>query len=1216
METNDYGDVFLGGNYIEVGISKHGSFGTSTGPKTGGWHKPSNQSGIGLLSDEDGWNVGEPSATGDFFLPGTKEERWILAYKKDDRTYEHQIADRNSGAMGSWLEEPRVVDASDLANGKLKAIVTGITNQNVKIVITYSFDVNDLFYTTDVEIINVGTSAIEDVRFVRSFDPDQDADIYSKYDTYNKVICNPVSDRPGGTDNYALVVARGGETLSGYFFLAFDNRARASWDDPLSPGSAYSSFLWDTASVTEKTFATDEAVAMDKSNLNGYTLEDGLIALTFNIGSLSANGSTTLQYMSSLDPDVQGSLQKVLSGQVDYTEEVLTGFTVGSNYHITCDGVTYVFENVPASTIPLSGTAPTTADSISAVSYDFLGKTIVIVEKDDLGENVSTEQTINISSRPGEVNPGETLPDVPAPVIENITTTLNSITIDPAVEIQEYSLDGQNWISPTDGKILFTGLEDGTGYTVYSRVAATSEYPASQICSLLVYTDAYKVTLNYGALGSEVTYAQASGKLDLDIPVFDGYIFMGWYDDAEFTTPHDFTIGVEGDVTLYAKFADYEGDKKTLQDAIDALEADVTELNKLTENGGTIDQIKAKIAAIESQVAALDAIKDKYAEADTVLKQELQAADTAINNAITALTGRVETLESELTTAKNNISTNTSKVAQLTAELAALNASLTDLSNKLTNDYATKAELTSAINSAKDTINSAIDALTVRVQDLEADLAAVNSKVDTNTSDVTALKSDVAALNTWKAQSQSTIAALETLTATQSADIARLKTAVQDLEAALAAAEARIDDAEDRIAALEGKVSALEIAKQNLDAAVAALNAAINNKADTATLNQKVTDLIAAIAAAEDAAKTYADGKDTALQTQLTAAIATAKGEAITAAENLVNTAKAELQTAIHNKADIATLNAKVAELNAAIETAEATAKAYTDSAVTTLNAAIITAKDEAVDAAKDLVDAAKAQLQAAIDNKADTAAVNAAIANLQNAITALQNAKDNYIAADAALKAELEAAIAKAKQEAIDAAKGHIPYIGTNGNWWIGDTDTGVDANGIKGDTGNGIASITTKKENGVTTVTITFTDPEKEPVVFTISDGETGATGADGVGVAKVEKTATNGNVDTYTITLTNGKTYTFTVTNGKDGADGKDGENGKDGLTPFIGENGNWWIGDTDTGVKAVAEQTAQKGTDTITVVAIVVASVALLSNLALVVWIVTKKKKILV
>ena len=44
------------------------------------------------------------------------------------------------------------------------------------------------------------------------------------------------------------------------------------------------------------------------------------------------------------------------------------------------------------------------------------------------------------------------------------------------------------------------------------------------------------------------------------------------------------------------------------------------------------------------------------------------------------------------------------------------------------------------------------------------------------------------------------------------------------------------------------------------------------------------------------------------------------------------------------------------------------------------------------------------------------------------------------------------------------------------------------------------------------------------------------------------------------------------------GKDGADGKDGTNGqngsdgKDGKTPFIGENGNWWFGEIDTGIKA--------------------------------------------
>ena len=38
---------------------------------------------------------------------------------------------------------------------------------------------------------------------------------------------------------------------------------------------------------------------------------------------------------------------------------------------------------------------------------------------------------------------------------------------------------------------------------------------------------------------------------------------------------------------------------------------------------------------------------------------------------------------------------------------------------------------------------------------------------------------------------------------------------------------------------------------------------------------------------------------------------------------------------------------------------------------------------------------------------------------------------------------------------------------------------------------------------------------------------------------------------------------------------GADGKDGANGKDGATPEIGDNGNWFINDRDTGVKAAGE-----------------------------------------
>lgn len=45
----------------------------------------------------------------------------------------------------------------------------------------------------------------------------------------------------------------------------------------------------------------------------------------------------------------------------------------------------------------------------------------------------------------------------------------------------------------------------------------------------------------------------------------------------------------------------------------------------------------------------------------------------------------------------------------------------------------------------------------------------------------------------------------------------------------------------------------------------------------------------------------------------------------------------------------------------------------------------------------------------------------------------------------------------------------------------------------------------------------------------------------GVDGVGIAGIEKTATIGNIDEYTITMTDGSSYTFTVTNGSGGSGG---------------------------------------------------------------------------
>lgn len=104
----------------------------------------------------------------------------------------------------------------------------------------------------------------------------------------------------------------------------------------------------------------------------------------------------------------------------------------------------------------------------------------------------------------------------------------------------------------------------------------------------------------------------------------------------------------------------------------------------------------------------------------------------------------------------------------------------------------------------------------------------------------------------------------------------------------------------------------------------------------------------------------------------------------------------------------------------------------------------------------------------------------------------------------------------------------------------------------------------------------------------------------------VVDIKKTESVGLKDIYTIYYKDGSTEKFEITNGengqdgKPGIDGKPGENGQDGIpgingvdgkpgidgkTPHIGENGNWFIGDYDTGISATGPQgkPGQNGVD---------------------------------
>lgn len=97
---------------------------------------------------------------------------------------------------------------------------------------------------------------------------------------------------------------------------------------------------------------------------------------------------------------------------------------------------------------------------------------------------------------------------------------------------------------------------------------------------------------------------------------------------------------------------------------------------------------------------------------------------------------------------------------------------------------------------------------------------------------------------------------------------------------------------------------------------------------------------------------------------------------------------------------------------------------------------------------------------------------------------------------------------------------------------------------------------------------------------------DGRDGIDGVDGVGIKKAVvndsghlmiRLTDDTLIDTGYVIGADGKDGRDGVDgrDGRDGADGRDGvdgSNGIDGKTPYIGDNGNWWIGEEDTGVKA--------------------------------------------
>jgi hypothetical protein len=374
-------DIFLEGTYLSVGISGAGSFGTSNAAPSG-FHPTPNYGGrIGLSVDQDGFYTGNAPTTGDFFLPGTPEERFVVGYKIQGAP----SVFNNAETMGNQdVIKESVMDLS--SDNVLRAQWIGNTGGgNLRVTQVVQFGSDQRFFRNTITLQNTGTTPLESVRYMRNVDPDQDYDLHANFYTVNEIVVQQTAD------GKALVRATGVVSGVSMFYYSADVRARVSTFG-FTNTSPYATAAYDQAGVYNgSTYVSAK----------GTVTQDQAISICADLGTIEPGQQQTFVYYTSLDADFQDALDEI-GNEVDYVIQASAGFggridPEGEFSVVTGSSKTFTITADPGnriSSLTVDGTSVPLTSSQS-VTYTF--------------SNVTEDHTIRADFR---------RPDVMAPVIE------------------------------------------------------------------------------------------------------------------------------------------------------------------------------------------------------------------------------------------------------------------------------------------------------------------------------------------------------------------------------------------------------------------------------------------------------------------------------------------------------------------------------------------------------------------------------------------------------------------------------------------------------------------------------------------------------------------------------------------------------------------------------------------------------------------------------
>lgn len=337
------GEVFLGGNYIELGIHADGSFGTA-GSKPATFYGSSGTSALGMSNDADGYNTGTDLRI-DYFLPGTPSEGWAVGYQLSGTSYSGENYGLNSS------HEISNTSLTNTSSGDvLSATYIGSYNSKLNVTIDYSFNLNDSYFKTVVTLTNSYSSTLQNVRYFRGFDPDNTVYMGGSYETINKI------EKTIARDGMAVVSAT---SLSGdtYYNRSGSQAIILFYSTEPSAIVSYSSQAFKIADVYGSIlYNTPPAVGSS-------TQSDIGISIGFQTASLSAGSSISYTYYTSLDnADITETVAALNAASATVTiDEDITHTFSPSNFMVSSSNA----NAIQITTAPLHGSLTYNGSSLS-----------------------------------------------------------------------------------------------------------------------------------------------------------------------------------------------------------------------------------------------------------------------------------------------------------------------------------------------------------------------------------------------------------------------------------------------------------------------------------------------------------------------------------------------------------------------------------------------------------------------------------------------------------------------------------------------------------------------------------------------------------------------------------------------------------------------------------------------------------------------------------